>query len=605
MRQKGQLLIELLVTIGLTAVILPALLTGFVASRSGRAQQEQRLQAIGLVREAQEAVRVVRERDWTAFAAYSDGVTIYHPARSGNSWSLATSADVINGLTREIVISDTPDPSTKQVVTTVRWGTPIASSVNATEYLTRFGNTVFTESGTIQQPAGGFGNWCQPVGPSVTNVNIPHQASATSIEAFETTDGTGNRVFMGTGASADSPAFTNVKIIGNAPPSATVLGNYNGPPSIKSNGIAGDSHYAFLATDNRGVQILDLTTTPPYQKIGSFDVGGGEKVNDVYVVGNTGYAVTQNKFYIFSISADRKTTSQTGVALSLADGAKVVVDSANQYAYVPNPDTNGELKIIDVHTHPTTLSQSDVKNVNVDGGAGRDVFINAGANRAYLATAASSSKPEFFIINITDKANPVVVIGGGTYDTNDMDPQGVVVVLGEKAIIVGVGGHEYQVFSIANDTVSFCPNHSDNNDFLDIDSGVYAVSSLLQSDMHAYSYVATGDAGAELKIIEGGSGGGGSGNGIFESSTFDANHNVAFNYFSATSDPNLSYKLAIKLAVGGVCPAFADPDFVPIVTGPIALPGVGYSNPGQCLRYRVINSGSAAILYTININYSP
>src|SRR3989344_2697087 len=172
MKKKGQLLIELLVTIGLAAVILPALLTGFVASRSGLAQQEQRLQAITLAREGQEAVRVVRERDWTAFAAYGDGVTIYHPVRLGNSWSLATSADVVNGLTREIVISDvqrdingnivasggTPDPSTKQVVTTVRWGTPIATSLSTTEYLTRFGNTAFAESGTVQPPAGGFGN---------------------------------------------------------------------------------------------------------------------------------------------------------------------------------------------------------------------------------------------------------------------------------------------------------------------------------------------------------------------------------------------------------------------------------------------------------------
>ncbi len=611
--QKGFSLIELILTVALASLLLPALLTGFAASRNGRAQLEQRLKAIAFAREAEEAVRVVRERDWTTFAVNGT----YYPRISGATWVLETGAEPrTDGFSRTVTISDvyrdadgyiassgTPDPSTKKAVINVSWTTPLAASVSTTEFLTRFGNTALSESGTIEPPAGGFGNWCEPVGPSVTNVNLERQGHPTSIRSFETTDGTGNRVLAGTGASADGPAFSNIKIMGNNPPAATMLGNYNGPPQIKVNGLIGDSNYAYLATDNRGVAILDLTTTP-YEVIGSFNPSGMKKVNDVYVVGNTGYAVTEDKFYIFNISSDRKTTSQIGVPLALANGIKVVVDSGSQYAYVPNPDVNGELKIVDIHTHPTNLSQSDVRSVNVDAGVGRDVFINAGANRAYLATAASSSKPEFFIINIEDKANPVVLTSGGTYDSEGMDPYGTAIVSGERAIIVGIGGHEYQVFSIANDTVSFCPNHSNNNDFIDIDSGVYAISSLLQSDFHAYSYIATGDAGAELKIIEGGNGGGGSGTGIFESSTFDAGHNVAFNYFSATSDPNLSYKIAIKQAAGGTCPAFSDSDFISISNGPIALPGIGYSNPGQCMRYRVINLGSSAISYFVTINYS-
>ncbi len=47
--QKGQSLVELLITMGLAAVFLPALLTGLATTRAGRAQQDQRMQATLLV----------------------------------------------------------------------------------------------------------------------------------------------------------------------------------------------------------------------------------------------------------------------------------------------------------------------------------------------------------------------------------------------------------------------------------------------------------------------------------------------------------------------------------------------------------------------------
>lgn len=626
--QKGISIVEILITIGLAAILFPALLTGFVATRGGRAQQDERIQATSFLKETQEAVRQVREKDWNNFAALSNPPNqIYHPALSGFTWSLVSGFEEVNGLTRQITISDVYrgntsgdivpssgptnhlDPSTKKVVFTVNWGQPLPSSINTTEYLTRyFGNAAETQTETVE-PAAGFGDWCRPQ-LTLTNIDLDRQGHPTSIRAFESSNGTGNRVLAGTGANSSGPAFTNIQVLGNTPPVATNLGEYNGTPQVKVNGVFGDTHYAFLATDNRGVEILDLTTTPPFQKIGSFNPGGMKKVHDVYVVGDTGYAVTEDKFYIFSISSNRQTATQIGVALNLADGARVIVDPTNQYAYVPTPDANGELKIIDVHTHPTNLTADDIKNVNVDGGSGRDVFISGNATRAYLATAASPAKPEFFIIDISDKANPVVITNGGTYDTNGMDAQGVVVVSGQRAIIAGLGGREYQVFSVANDTVSFCPNHDQNSDFLDIDSGVYSVSSVLQSDEHAYSYIATGDSSAELKIIEGGAGGGGGGGtGTFESTTFDAGHDVAFNYFSATVDPNLTYKISIKPGSGGNCSGvtFADSDFTTFSPGalPLTTIGSGYVNPGQCLKYRAVNSGSTAITFTVTFNYSP
>ena len=54
--QKGQMLIEILIVIAISAIMLPALLTGLFSSTQGKAQQGQRVQAIALMKEAEEVV---------------------------------------------------------------------------------------------------------------------------------------------------------------------------------------------------------------------------------------------------------------------------------------------------------------------------------------------------------------------------------------------------------------------------------------------------------------------------------------------------------------------------------------------------------------------
>ena len=50
--QKGQMLIEIMVALAISALFLPALLTGIVASQEGGAQQKLRFNATALLKEA-------------------------------------------------------------------------------------------------------------------------------------------------------------------------------------------------------------------------------------------------------------------------------------------------------------------------------------------------------------------------------------------------------------------------------------------------------------------------------------------------------------------------------------------------------------------------
>lgn len=603
--EKGQLIIELLIAFGLASILIPAVVLGFITGSSGRAQQQDRLTATGYLKEEEEAVRSLRDLDWSNVA--TNGT--YHPVPGANSWSLNPGSETIGNFQRNIVISDVSpaDPSKKLVTLNVSWMNVFPITLTNQIILSRWKNLTLSDTQQVIEEAGGFANWCIP-SLSTTNVDLSRQGHATTVHAFQSDNGTGNRVFTGTGANSSGPAFSNLVIQGNSPPHLVSDTDYNGTPQIKANGVFGDTNYAFLATDSKGVEIVELATAP-YQQIGSFNPQGMKPANSVYVVGNTGYVITDDKLYIFSISADRKTTSQIGV-MNLANALKIKVDPAGQYAYVVTSDITGQLKVIDVHTNPATPTVYG--HVAVNGGAGRDIYINDTFTRAYLATAASATQPEFFIIDISNPQNPTA-IPGATYDTNGMDPQGVAIVTSNRAIIVGTGGVEYQVFTIQNDTVGFCPNHNQNNDSLNIDSGVYGVETVFQSDRHAYSYLVTGDANAELKIIEGGPGDNGTGgSGYFESATLpvpDPGHDVVFNSFSGTIDPNLSYKISIKHGVGGSCSGvtFADSDFTTYPPGPLPLGtlGAGYANPGECMRYRAYNSGTTPITYTITFNYSP
>jgi type II secretory pathway pseudopilin PulG len=145
---KGQSLIELLLAMGLAAILLPALLTGLITSREGRPQTIQRNEASTLIREAAESLRSVRESGWSAVS--TNGT--YHTEVSGNRWTLVSGSQTVNGYTKSIVISDTYrnssgaivqsggviDPSTKAIAITVSWTTPYPSSITSNFYLTRY-----------------------------------------------------------------------------------------------------------------------------------------------------------------------------------------------------------------------------------------------------------------------------------------------------------------------------------------------------------------------------------------------------------------------------------------------------------------------------------
>src|SRR3972149_4784115 len=311
--ENGQLLVELLITIGLATILIPALLVGFAATRSGRAQQDQRLQATAYLKEAREAIRVVQLNGWQNIA---NGT--YHATVSGSTWALALGPETINSnFTRQIDISDVfrdpngniatsggaIDASTKKVVVSISWSNPLVTSMSSTMYLSHYSNTAYTETTTAQfnngvltntQVTDDFGGevkisnnnkakWCSPAFSSAT-IDLPDGPPVAVAATASASITTPNDVYVATSPNVTNSiklAYVNVTA-DTDPPVTTLRGRFTLDPAqysnpsyvpsglglgnnFKTNDVkyyksSGGKTYALLATDLPNKEVIAILT---------------------------------------------------------------------------------------------------------------------------------------------------------------------------------------------------------------------------------------------------------------------------------------------------------------------------------------------------------
>jgi hypothetical protein len=470
--------------------------------------------------------------------------------------------------------------------------------------------------GEVQLGAGGSGDWCNPNKTPIEKYDLPGQGVTTAISALP------GHAYTTTGYNASGDSMDAVNISDPplpTPPVVTSGGSYN---NFKTYGIYANTNNIFLASNHPNLTVDVTNASSPYVQKATFNGSKGGEGNSVFVVGNTGYVAAGKYLYAFNTSNISGSLPQLGVIELTSTGNKVTV--VGSYAYVAtNYDSSagnpGQLQIINV-SNPSNMSLVSTVNEGNDQ-SGVDVFVNSTASYAYLVTGYVSGKPDFYIIDLTNKNSPVVK---GNYTTNGMNPTGVTVVSGNHAIIVGTGGSPYQVLNVSNVT---SPTYCMPQGFsLSGVTGINAIASVIESDGDAFSYILTNDSNNEFQIIQGGPGGQFTTSGTFESQTFDATTEATFNSFKATttipSQTSLQFRIAIKHASNNSCTGvvFADTDFIgsdgtsssyfPSTGGniPLNTNGSGFVNPGRCMRYRAYFSSTdttqTPVLYDISFNYS-
>ena len=649
--QTGQSLVELLITIGVAAILIPALFVGVMLSRAGRAQQDQRLQATALARQSMEAVRIVRDADWGTFA--KNGT--YHPIISGNTWTLASGSATVNGFTQAVVVSDayrdqsgnlaqsgTIDPSVRKVTTTISWNTPLPASVSLVSYLTRLKSISYTQTtyadfaagansgttvtytngsatdGEIQLGAGGTGNWCNPNQTPIVTYDLTRQGVPTSISA--TYSANMIQTYTTSGFNASGYSLDNQQVTDPASPALPAVSSGSFYDKWKTYGIFATQNYVFTTTNHPGLSVdVENVTNTPFTQAATYD-GGGTGLS-VTAAGTTGYVTVGSTLKSFNIANISGALSTKGSLALAGNGNKIIIVGNYAYvatSYVSGNTPKGQLQIVNV-ANPASMTVSATVNVgnNLDG---VDVFVNQTATYAYLVTKYASGQRDFYIIDISNKSVPVI---HGSYSTNGMTPTGVLAVSGNRAIIVGTGGQPYQVLSISNvDNPVYC---MPQGFALSGVSNINAISTITEPDGDAYSFILTDNSSAEFQIIEGGPGGQFAQNGTFTSSIFSTS-SAAFNRFDATSiapvGTSITYQVAVVNKSGGNCTSptyvyvgpngtsnasdvFTTGGILPVVNNT----GTGYANPGQCLRYKAYLSSTdttfTPILEDVTFSYSP
>lgn len=652
---SGYSLVEVILVMGIFSFVVFAVLQLSLVSNQSSLYGRSKEKAQFLIQENLEEIKNIRQNRWNDLV--NGKYVLIQNSLNNLQLVSTTSGELLGTFTRYLQISDvlrdstgkivaangTPDPSTKNVTVTVSWSGLYPGSLTQNQYFSRYPHnntwlqtydtdfnkgkltgTVVTKmyDGEVTLGAGGHGDWCKPAYD--TQLDLPRQGVANAVTAIH------GEVFTGTGVNASGESFEDIKVDDNYPPNATISGVFNG---YKTNDIFGEPGYGYIATDtnNKEIVILSLTTNP-ITEIGYFDAPGVTDANSVRVANNVGFMTQGNIFRAFSLTNGSGQPDRTGSRPELGNitllgtGQKFVI--SNGFAYIPISGSQYEMQIIDVRT-PSNLKA--VGKIDVDlnrtevNQSGVDVFVTA--TRAYLITTQYTGRADFFIIDITNNANPSIIqiLKNGTlqnaeYDTNLMNPHGIEIVPGNIAIVVGTGGQQYQVVRIGNDNPVYCGG-------MNVSSGIFDSSAVIDTVSNtAFTYIVTGDSSAELKIIEGGPGLFYN-SGTYESQTFDAGDIVAYNRIYATSDIPISTNIKYRAAVlnpspGSDCQSvtFSELNFIgadgtngSYLDGnnliPLAQTGSGYLNPGRCLRIRAYFSTtdptSIPVLYDFRVNYSP
>ncbi len=366
--QRGQLLVELVLTIGLAALILPGLVLSLLASRDGKPQQEQRLQGIALMKETETAVKNVRDSDWTALSNLTIGAS-YHPVISNNRWTMASgTASNAAGFTQQVVLSsvyrdssgaiastsagNTLDPSTRKANITVSWTRPIASSITSTIFLTRTSNLSAEHTTKAQFEAGTGVNvqytsdtggeiklannnkakWCSPafalnsLGGEAT-IDLPDGPPVAVAATASATTAQPNDVFVATAPYATSSsklAYINVTA-NSETPTTTLRGRFSMNSSEYASGYSPQSGTgltnSFSTTDVKyykssgGNTYAIIGTDLPDKEVIAVWVNDGNDANDNTTSGE--YQDPVNKLYKYKTFFN--TRRYNGIASSSND----------------------------------------------------------------------------------------------------------------------------------------------------------------------------------------------------------------------------------------------------------------------------------------------
>ena len=398
-KSAGFGIIEIIVAMSIMIIIAATGTSTVLHSFSSNRLGGEETQATLFAQEGVEAVRSIKNQDWTNLSTGTYGLD-----DSGGTWALSGSSETEGKFTRQIVISQVQRDSNGDIVDS--GGTVDSDTLKATsqvdwEFSPTRNNTVtlVTYLSNFEKPisSSNFGNWSQP--QLITSLDISGSSNAVKIQVQ------GDYAYLV--REGGDPDFVSIDISNPASPFIADSFDINGSP--ENIAVSGNYAYVVSTSDEQEFRIIDISDPTNMSLLGFYNASGSANGMGVYVVGSTAYLVREtsssHEFIIINVTNPASPTLIGSTNLS--DSGKEVVVMGN-YAYVGTYSDSRELEIVDI-SNPA--SPSVVSWFNASGSANSQSIDITGST---IVLGRNSGH-----IHIIDVSNPLSPSEIDYYDADD------------------------------------------------------------------------------------------------------------------------------------------------------------------------------------------
>jgi type II secretory pathway pseudopilin PulG len=395
-KRAGFGMVELILVIGLFAIVGTAGITTVLASFGLNRLADQETEATLFAQDGIEAVLSLRNRGWGNLTAGSVGVEV-----SNSLWQFGSPPDVAGDFSRTLTLSEVYRDSNGQIATeggllvtdtyrldsVVTWssGPGRSNQVELSTYLTNFHKAFVSLAAFV-------------------SIDLPGNQNATKVQSV------GNYAYaIRQGSPVD---FIIVNI--SDPLTPTIDGSLTLDGNSTNIAVSGNFAYVASTSNTQELQIVDISNPSSPTLAGSLDLTGSNDMTGVIVFGNTVYMTRvqgggpSREFFVIDASVP---------ALPLLLGTLDLADTPNEvyvngdFAYLASSSNTQELQVISIAVPALPLQ---VGSLNL-GGNGNGVTIDGGSG--FVAVGTISSGPDNGFIYLIDVATPASPSLEGSLDS--------------------------------------------------------------------------------------------------------------------------------------------------------------------------------------------
>ncbi len=364
--KSGQTLIEVVIVTSLFAVFASGIVSALLTSSKSAQESGRYLIANGYIQEALQAVRSIRDRDWSQIVNGTHGFTtsngVYEFSGTSDTFGIYTRTTTIEsvyrfgGMTGPITGSGTLDPNSKRVTINIRWQTQLGviRNIDSVFYVFNWNDQAWTESGQSEYVEG-YRNSTDIRNVSDGEIVLrENRRDWSNLEMAHEIDleGNGDRVALDYDAPNDilyilstntsGYEFVAVDVSDVTASAPEIIGGYDLAGLTATDLVVHDG-YAYIATNDNAQEIIVINVIT-MAVVNTIDIAGGYDVSGVAATGNLLVVARGEEAYFYNVSNPEGIISQ--LAVTELEDTLTDVTVSSTHAFFSSTDNSKELLVV-------------------------------------------------------------------------------------------------------------------------------------------------------------------------------------------------------------------------------------------------------------------